>query len=65
MLVKRYVRKGIPRELRGKAWMHYSGAKTKMDANPGMYESLASKAADMGKDNEYAEVVYRGMYIPT
>ncbi|KAI8050662.1 rab-GTPase-TBC domain-containing protein [Gilbertella persicaria] len=35
-----YVRKGLPPQVRAKAWMHYSGAGTHMEANPGLYQSL-------------------------
>ncbi|CAL4125618.1 unnamed protein product [Meganyctiphanes norvegica] len=38
--VKRYVRKGIPTKHRGKMWLTISGAKRKMDSQPGYYKSL-------------------------
>lgn len=44
------------------AWMHYSGAKSLMDANPGMYQSMVDEAFGMSKDNEYAEVIYRDLH---
>ncbi|CEP18710.1 hypothetical protein [Parasitella parasitica] len=49
--IKRYIRKGIPPELRGqasKAWLHYSGGKAKMDANKGVFYDLVERAEAMG-----------------
>ncbi|KAI9243550.1 rab-GTPase-TBC domain-containing protein [Phascolomyces articulosus] len=60
--LKRYVRKGIPHNLRGKAWMHYSGAKAKMEANAGLYDSLVKTAEAMGEHNEYAEIINRDLH---
>ncbi|KAI8139551.1 rab-GTPase-TBC domain-containing protein [Fennellomyces sp. T-0311] len=60
--LKRYARKGVPRHLRGKAWMHYSGAKAKMDAHPNEYKILLEKATEMGKSNPHAEVIYRDLH---
>ncbi|KAI9315336.1 rab-GTPase-TBC domain-containing protein [Dichotomocladium elegans] len=60
--LKRYVRKGIPHHLRGKAWMHYSGAKEKMEANQGLYPSLVRTAEAMGEHNEYAEIIHRDLH---
>ncbi|KAK2573612.1 Growth hormone-regulated TBC protein 1-A, partial [Acropora cervicornis] len=38
--VKRFVRKGIPSELRGQVWVDISGARKKMKLNPGVYQQL-------------------------
>ncbi|KAJ3141484.1 hypothetical protein HK101_003374, partial [Irineochytrium annulatum] len=38
--LKRYIRKGIPYELRTRCWMHYSGAAKDMEENPGLYSLL-------------------------
>ncbi|CDH56251.1 gtpase-activating protein gyp3 [Lichtheimia corymbifera JMRC:FSU:9682] len=60
--LKIYVRKGIPHDLRGKAWMHYSGAKAKMETNAGLYQSLVRTAEAMGEHNEYAEIINRDLH---
>ncbi|ORZ24089.1 rab-GTPase-TBC domain-domain-containing protein [Absidia repens] len=60
--VKRYVRKGIPHLYRGKAWMHYSGAKSKMEAHPGLYQSLLASALAMESQNEFADVIRRDLH---
>ncbi|KAI7892105.1 rab-GTPase-TBC domain-containing protein [Mucor mucedo] len=56
------VRKGIPSQYRGMAWMHYSGAKSKMDDNPELYESLVNTAISMGDHNEFAEIIQRDLH---
>ncbi|ORX78996.1 RabGAP/TBC [Anaeromyces robustus] len=38
--LKRYIRKGIPGYIRSLCWFYYSGAKTEMENNPGLYEKL-------------------------
>ncbi|RPB24637.1 hypothetical protein L211DRAFT_180027 [Terfezia boudieri ATCC MYA-4762] len=38
--IKRYVRKGIPPEWRGKAWFWYAGGQARMSKNPGLYQRL-------------------------
>lgn len=40
--------------------MHYSGAKSKMQDNPELYQSLVNTALSMGDHNEYAEIIQRG-----
>lgn len=42
--------------------MHYSGAKKRMEANPGLYEILLESANNMGERNEYAEVIFRDLH---
>ncbi|OBZ82415.1 GTPase-activating protein gyp3 [Choanephora cucurbitarum] len=60
--VKRYIRKGIPPELRGQAWLHYSGAKTEMEANGGLYYELVDRAEQMGNANENMEIIDRDLH---
>ncbi|KAL7983853.1 hypothetical protein Chor_000729 [Crotalus horridus] len=40
VIVKRYIRKGIPNEHRAEIWMVVSGAQSHMDHNPGYYQKL-------------------------
>lgn len=55
--MKRYARKGVPRHLRSKVWMHYSGAQAKMNADPGLYK----RCLEMGKEsNEHLQTIQRG-----
>lgn len=42
--VKRFVKKGIPPELRGPAWFWYAGGYVHMHQNPGLYERLVERA---------------------
>jgi hypothetical protein len=42
--------------------MHYSGAKSKMEANPELYQSLVNTAILMGEHNEHAEIIQRGTH---
>lgn len=42
--------------------MYYSGARSLADANPGVYQTMVEEAFSMGKDNEYAEVIYRDLH---
>ncbi|KAI8380950.1 rab-GTPase-TBC domain-containing protein, partial [Radiomyces spectabilis] len=58
----RYARKGIPQELRAKAWLHYSGAQHKMDTCVGHYEELLQQAEEMGDRNEYADIIQRDLH---
>lgn len=46
MLVKRYVRKGIPNEHRALVWMSTSGAQEQLDRNPGYYQSALGAQHD-------------------
>ncbi|KAG7503091.1 hypothetical protein JOB18_031829 [Solea senegalensis] len=40
LTVKRYVRKGVPNELRATIWMAASGAQEQLESNPHYYQSL-------------------------
>ncbi|KAL7322289.1 hypothetical protein PS15p_211928 [Mucor circinelloides] len=60
--LKRYARQGIPSEFRGEAWLHYSGAKSKMEANPELYPALVQTAMQMGENNEHAEIIQRDLH---
>ncbi|KAI9316985.1 rab-GTPase-TBC domain-containing protein [Dichotomocladium elegans] len=62
LLVKRYIRKGVPAHLRGRVWFHYSGAEAKMDSNPGVYEKFLLKADEMGDLNEFADIIARDLH---
>ncbi|KAG7252834.1 hypothetical protein CRUP_011051, partial [Coryphaenoides rupestris] len=46
LTVKRYVRKGIPNEHRGRIWMIFSGAQEQLEAQPGYYHSLLAVEPD-------------------
>ncbi|ORY95752.1 rab-GTPase-TBC domain-domain-containing protein [Syncephalastrum racemosum] len=59
---KRYIRKGIPPELRGPAWFHYSGAEQKMANNPGVYQTYVRKAEKMGLQNEFLDIIERDLH---
>lgn len=43
--------------------MHYSGAQTKMENNPDLYQSLVNTASALGDNNEFAEIIQRGKVI--
>ncbi|KAI8882359.1 TBC-domain-containing protein [Backusella circina FSU 941] len=58
--VKRFIRKGIPRELRGKAWFHYSGAS--QNRKPGVYIEYLNKATSMGHENEHLDIIERDLH---
>ncbi|KAF7721327.1 hypothetical protein EC973_004871 [Apophysomyces ossiformis] len=60
--LRRYIRKGIPAHLRGRAWLHYSGAEGKMDANPGVYQKFVAKARELGNENEFADIIERDLH---
>ncbi|KAG1667253.1 Growth hormone-regulated TBC protein 1-A [Nymphon striatum] len=44
--IKRYVRKGVPDEYRGKIWMLTSGAQVLKDENPNLYKTLLASTLD-------------------
>uniref|UniRef100_A0AAY4C770 Growth hormone-regulated TBC protein 1 n=1 Tax=Denticeps clupeoides TaxID=299321 RepID=A0AAY4C770_9TELE len=46
MKVKRYVRKGVPKEHRTLVWMAASGAQDQLERNPGYYSSLLESEGD-------------------
>ncbi|KAI8139313.1 rab-GTPase-TBC domain-containing protein [Fennellomyces sp. T-0311] len=60
--VKRYIRKGVPAHLRGRVWLHYSGAEAKMASNPGVYAKFLGKAEEMGDTNEFADIIARDLH---
>lgn len=43
-------------------WLHYSGAKAKMEASPELYQCLVKTADLMGENNEYAEIIQRDLH---
>lgn len=45
--VRRYVRKGIPRQLRGAAWFFYAGGQSMLNKNRGVYEKLWRGSIDI------------------
>lgn len=57
--IKRYVRKGIPPELRGAAWFWYAGGPGRMAKEPGLYWDLLKQIEQGGKlsdnDREHIE----------
>ncbi|KAI7884094.1 TBC-domain-containing protein [Lichtheimia hyalospora FSU 10163] len=59
---KRYIRKGIPSELRGQAWFYYSGGESKQQAHPNVYQQLVAKAENMGENNESLDVIERDLH---
>ncbi|GAA5802083.1 hypothetical protein HPULCUR_007543 [Helicostylum pulchrum] len=54
--------KSIPPELRGQAWLHYSGAKARMDANKGLYLDLVQRAEHLGTKNENLDIIERDLH---
>lgn len=44
--VKRYVRKGVPKEHRALIWMAASGAQDQLEKHPGYYQSLLEEKHD-------------------
>ncbi|KAJ8031020.1 Growth hormone-regulated TBC protein 1-A [Holothuria leucospilota] len=57
--VKRYVRKGIPNELRGQVWMCVSKADKLMEENPGLYQRLLSEPLDPDAQSEIDTDLHR------
>lgn len=60
--LKRYIRKGIPPELRGQAWLHYSGAQHKLELNPDVYAGLVAQVQAQGKSSEHYEIIDRDLH---
>ncbi|XP_068429075.1 growth hormone-regulated TBC protein 1-A-like [Clinocottus analis] len=48
LTVKRYVRKGVPNQLRARIWMAASGAQERLEGNRGYYQSLLAMEPDGG-----------------
>lgn len=42
------------------AWLHYSGAKAKMDQNKAVYYDLVQRAENLGSENENLDIIERG-----
>ncbi|KAI9244281.1 rab-GTPase-TBC domain-containing protein [Phascolomyces articulosus] len=59
---KRFIRKGIPSDIRGQAWLHYSGGETKKFANPGVYRGYVERAEAMGLENEFLDIIERDLH---
>ncbi|KAL6240018.1 hypothetical protein BDW75DRAFT_196747 [Aspergillus navahoensis] len=55
--MKRFVRKGIPPELRGAAWFWYAGGYEHLNRNPGLYDQLVRQAMESpsNDDKEHIE----------
>ncbi|KAL2863669.1 plasma-membrane choline transporter-domain-containing protein [Aspergillus lucknowensis] len=55
--VKRFVRKGIPPELRGAAWFWYAGGYEHLNRNPGLYDQLVQQVMNSpsNDDKEHIE----------
>ncbi|KAL4749932.1 hypothetical protein BDW72DRAFT_204370 [Aspergillus terricola var. indicus] len=55
--IKRFVRKGIPPELRGAAWFWYAGGYEHLNRNPGLYDQLVRQAMESpsNDDKEHIE----------
>ncbi|KAL4870942.1 hypothetical protein BDV12DRAFT_184066 [Aspergillus spectabilis] len=55
--VKRFIRKGIPPEMRGAAWFWYAGGFEHLNRNPGLYDQLVQQAMESpsNDDKEHIE----------
>ncbi|KAJ1970659.1 hypothetical protein H4R35_005733 [Dimargaris xerosporica] len=60
--LKRYIRKGIPAEIRGPCWFHYSGAARKYRDNPNNYRKLVQVYLRQGKQSEFADIIERDLH---
>ncbi|CAO3659614.1 unnamed protein product [Rhizopus stolonifer] len=58
----RWVKNGIPREMKPEVWINYSNTSCKIEQNPELYKSLLEKAIEMGKSNEYAIIIQRDLH---
>ncbi|XP_045909161.1 growth hormone-regulated TBC protein 1-A-like isoform X2 [Micropterus dolomieu] len=56
--MKRFVRKGVPNEHRTRIWMAASGAKERLESNPGYYQSLQA----MEHDSKMKETIHTDMH---
>ena len=52
--LKRFIRKGVPNNLRGEVWMKTSLAQKKMNSTPGFYQKLLTETQ---YDQELVEVI--------
>ncbi|KAJ1983859.1 hypothetical protein H4R34_001001 [Dimargaris verticillata] len=60
--LKRYIRKGIPAEIRGPCWFHYSGAARKYRDNPNKYRKLVQVYLRQGRQSEFADIIERDLH---
>jgi len=58
--VKKYVRKGIPNEHRGRICLIFNGAQEQLEAHPGYYHSLLAAEPD----TRLQEVIHIGQHDP-
>ncbi|KAI8052507.1 rab-GTPase-TBC domain-containing protein [Syncephalis plumigaleata] len=59
--VKRFIRKGVPANIRGQCWLHYSGAADLMKRNQGRYHQLVALSADR-KYRECRDLIERDLH---
>ncbi|KAI8840563.1 rab-GTPase-TBC domain-containing protein [Chytridium lagenaria] len=69
--LKRYIRKGIPHELRTRCWLYYSGAQRDMEENPGLFTMLVYReeqdrsqgyTRETNKLLEFIEIIERDLH---
>lgn len=60
--VKRYIRKGIPCNLRGKMWFYYSGAEAVWIANQGLYADLISRLDKSCFQTDFTEEINKDLH---
>ncbi|KAJ1911958.1 hypothetical protein IWQ60_009892 [Tieghemiomyces parasiticus] len=60
--LKRYIRKGIPSEIRGPCWFHYSGAAQKYQEQPDTYRKWVRVYLREGKQSDFADVIERDLH---
>lgn len=61
--LKRYVRKGIPAEWRGKAWWYFARGDEKLSKNKGVYDNLLSKIEILKKQKSRKSEFLRDLDI--
>ncbi|RKP39549.1 rab-GTPase-TBC domain-containing protein, partial [Dimargaris cristalligena] len=60
--VKRYIRKGIPSEIRGPCWFHYSGGAHKYRENPSTYRKWVKVYLREGRQSDFADIIERDLH---